>query len=136
MKYLEDLYMEKVMNVPSFEDRLQDFTSKIVLLKMGIGSLRKDVHSKNLKDIEEYLGKALELLNFSLISPDRDFDQLSVKDKFIQIQKLFSSCHLTLFQLDSLNQGDQKMAPEILNRLKNCVDVTFAQFSRIYERNS
>jgi hypothetical protein len=136
MKYLEDLYMEKLLNTPSFEDRLQEFTSRIVLLKMGIGSLRKDIHNKNLKIIEEYLSKALELLNFSLVSPDRDFDQLSKKEKFIQIQKLFSSCHLTLFQLDNLNQEDQKMAPEILNRLKNCVDVTFAQFSRIYERNS
>ena len=115
---------------------MQEFSSRLVLLKMGIGSLRKDIHNKNLKYIEEYLSKALELLNFSLVSPDRDFDQLSVKDKFVQIQKLFSSCHLTLFQLDNLNQEDRKMAPEILNRLKNCVDVTFAQFSRIYERNS
>jgi hypothetical protein len=135
MKYLEDLYMEKLLNTPSFEDRLQEFTSRIVLLKMGIGSLRKDIHNKNLKDIEEYLGEALELLNFSLISPDRDFDQLSRKDKFIQIQKLFSSCHLVLFQLDNLNQEDQKMAPEILDRLKNYINNTFALFSQIYERN-
>lgn len=108
---LEDIYTENYLTpakpVRSLEDRIKDLKSYISDIYTGIDSLKKHFRNgragKASRVIQTEILQVLALLKTHILPSTRNFDDMGIKEKMAQIQKIFGATHMAISQIKSLS---------------------------------
>ena len=128
MKDLQDIYVENYLQRPTekpLEERITNLKIYLSGIYKGIESLQKHFRNgKAAKASRVILSEMLPiftLLKTHILPSDRNFEELSIKDKLAQIQKLFGATHLLITRIKGMTEGEP--VSDTLVEIENKVSV-------------